>query len=196
MNAVLQSKWTERRGISVVSIALNPITLTPEDLAKIQQMEDAAAYATNPAMMGARIGEAQANAMESAASNPNGAMMGFMGMGMAQQAGGANVANMFAMGQQQQAQQQAQQPMQQNQQANASANGWTCECGTTNTGKFCQNCGKSKPVDQSWTCECGTTNTGNFCQNCGKQKPLGDWTCECGTTNSGKFCQNCGKPRQ
>ena len=32
----------------------------------------------------------QAEAMKNAASNPNGSMMGFMGMGFAQQAGGAN----------------------------------------------------------------------------------------------------------
>ena len=24
------------------------------------------------------------------------------------------------------------------------AEGWTCSCGTTNTGKFCQNCGKPR----------------------------------------------------
>ncbi|MBQ2812011.1 MAG: SPFH domain-containing protein, partial [Clostridia bacterium] len=38
MNAALKSEWTDRRGISVESIALNPITLTDEDMKKITQM--------------------------------------------------------------------------------------------------------------------------------------------------------------
>ena len=69
---------------------------------------------------------------------------------------------------------------------------WTCSCGTTNEGKFCMNCGKAKP--EAWTCACGTTNEGKFCKNCGKAKPEA-WTCACGTTNEGKFCKNCGKAK-
>ncbi len=156
LNAVLKSKWTDRIGISVVSIAMNPITLTDEDMKKIQQMEDAVAYGANPAMMAGRMGEATATAMENAASNPNGAMGGFVGMGMAGNIGGANVQNLYAMGQQQ--------PQ--------NADGWTCACGSQNTGKFCPNCGTAKPVENAgWFCtECGTKNTGNFCQNCGKPR--------------------------
>lgn len=67
---------------------------------------------------------------------------------------------------------------------------WACSCGTTNEGKFCMNCGKAKP--EAWTCACGTTNEGKFCKNCGKAKPEA-WTCACGTSNTGSFCQNCGK---
>ena len=43
VNNALKTAWTERRGISVNSIALNPINLTDEDRAKIQQLEDAMA---------------------------------------------------------------------------------------------------------------------------------------------------------
>ena len=44
----------------------------------------------------------------------------------------------------------------------------------------------------TWTCACGTENTGNFCSECGKPRPV-YWFCpECGTKNSGKFCTNCG----
>ena len=48
-----------------------------------------------------------------------------------------------------------------------------------------------------WNCECGQSNAGNFCSNCGKPKPanVGVWNCECGQTNEGNFCSNCGKPR-
>ena len=85
MNNTLKSDWAERRGITVQSIALNPITLTPEDMKKINQMEDAATLGRNPYMMAGRMVDSTANAKETAAGNPNGAMMGFMGMGMAQQ---------------------------------------------------------------------------------------------------------------
>lgn len=72
---------------------------------------------------------------------------------------------------------------------------WTCSCGTSNSGKFCQGCGKQKPAPAgNWTCSCGTSNTGNFCQNCGEKKPVisGAWQCSCGAMNKGNFCQNCG----
>ena len=88
LNKALAVDWTQRRGISVESIALNPITLTPEDMQKINQMEDNVTMGSNPFMMAGRMTDAQANAMEAAAANENGAMMGFMGMNMAANAGG------------------------------------------------------------------------------------------------------------
>lgn len=72
--------------------------------------------------------------------------------------------------------------------------GWTCSCGTVNTGKFCAECGKPKP-EAGWTCECGAVNTGKFCSQCGKPKPEAGWICECGAVNTGKFCSQCGKPK-
>ncbi len=73
---------------------------------------------------------------------------------------------------------------------------WTCTCGAVNTGKFCSECGKPKPITE-WTCSCGTVNTGKFCSECGKPKPqtMETWICTCGTQNQGKFCVECGKPR-
>ena len=92
------------------------------------------------------------------AGNENGAMMGFMGLGMAaQQAGGLNAQGLFQMGQQQAAQQQQQA---QQQQAPA-ADGWTCELRrdgvrATSAG----DCGAktrpaAAPAPGSWTCACG-----------------------------------------
>ena len=197
MNEALQQEWVESRGITVAKIALNPITLNPEDMKKIQEMEDAASYGSNPFMMAGRMTTATANAMETAAGNSAGAMTGFMGMGMAGNAmgGGFNAAQQFyAMGQQQAQQQQAQQ------QAAAPApaqDGWQCSCGATATGKFCQNCGAKKPEPKpagSWVCKCGATATGKFCMECGSPKPADDggWTCSCGAKNTGKFCAECG----
>ena len=188
MNEVLTAKWKDLRGLSIVSVAINSITASPEDEAMIKDLQKQAVY-RNGNMAGAAMVNAQAEAMKAAASNPNGAMNGFIGMGMAQQAGGMNAQNLFAMGQQQQAQAQAQQA--------ASADQWQCSCGTANTGKFCNNCGSPKPAPAgSWQCSCGTSNTGKFCSNCGSPAPSADWTCSCGATNTGKFCNECGKPRQ
>lgn len=211
MNNALKNDWAERRGISVQSIALNPITLTSEDMKKINQLEDAATMGRNPYMMAGRMVDSTANAKETAAGNPNGAMMGFMGMGMAQQAGAADfgVAQGFfnAGVQQDMAAQQAvaqQQAMQQqaapSSVAGGAADGWTCSCGAMATGKFCPECGSPKPAPvsaDSWKCSCGTTATGKFCPECGSPKPAQaeGWTCQCGTVNKGKFCMNCGTPK-
>ena len=187
MNAALRYEWVESRGITVEKIALNPITLNPEDMKKIQDLEDAATLGSNPFMASGRMTEATATAMETAAGNAAGAMTGFMGMGMAGNAmgGGFQTAqNFYQMGMQQQ-----------QQQAAAAADGWKCSCGATATGKFCSECGNPKPVDNRWTCSCGAVNTGKFCPECGSKKSEGDgsWKCSCGQTNQGKFCSNCGK---
>ncbi len=193
MNSALKVEWTQRRGISVEFIALNPITLTPEDMKKINQMEDAATMGSNPFMMAGRMTDAQANAMEAAAANENGAMTGFMGFNMAMGAnGGFNAAQMYQAGvQQQQAQQQA---------AAAPANGWKCACGATVSGNFCTECGAKKPAEEGWTCSCGAVNKGKFCPNCGGKKPEGAplYQCDkCGWKpedphNPPKFCPECG----
>ena len=209
MNDALQADWLAR-GISVASIALNPITLNPEDMKKIQQMEDAASFGSNPFMMAGLQATATANAMEAAASNSAGAMTGFMGMNMAGSAmgGGFNQAqNFYQMGMQQQQQQMAQQQAQKlvDAQAQAMANaapagGWKCSCGATATGKFCPECGAKKPEPKSaggWKCKCGATATGKFCPECGSPKPADDggWTCSCGAVNKGKFCAECGSKK-
>ena len=194
MNTALQAEWLER-GISVAKIALNPITLNPEDMKKIQDMEDAMTMGSNAAMMAGRMTTATANAMEAAASNQGGAMNGFIGMNMAGNAmgGGFNAAqNFFQMGQQQQAQKAASAPAQE---------GWKCSCGAQNTGKFCTECGAKKPED-GWTCACGAQNKGKFCSECGAKKPAGipQYKCDkCGwqpedPTKAPRFCPECGDP--
>ncbi len=196
LNKALKVEWTDRRGISVESIALNPITLTEEDMKKINQMEDAATMGSNPFMMAGRMTDAQASAMEAAANNPNGAMNGFMGFNMAMGAnGGFNPAAMYQAGvqQQQMAQQQAAP-------ASAPATGWKCACGATVSGNFCTECGAKKPEAEGWTCACGAVNKGKFCPNCGQKKPEGAplYQCDkCGwkpedPKNPPKFCPECG----
>ena len=200
MNDALQTDWAQNRGLSIAKIALNPITLNPEDMKKIQALEDAMTAGSNPFMMAGLDSTSMAEARVAAANNTAGAMTGFMGMGMAGSMGGGfnSAQNMYQMGVQQQQAQQAQQ-------AAPAAGGWKCSCGATATGKFCPECGAKKPEPQAaagWTCSCGTQNTGKFCQNCGSKKPAGvpQYKCDkCGwqpadPTKAPKFCPECGDP--
>jgi len=189
LNEVLSKKWGDLRGLQVVSFGVSNVSASEEDANMIKEMQRNGAL-RNPAMAAAHLTGAQASAMQAAAQNTAGAMTGFMGMGMAAQAGGVNAGNLFAMAQQQQ--QAAQQTQQQKPPT------WKCSaCGHDgNRGKFCAECGKPKPVVDEWQCECGAVNKGKFCAECGKPKPVSnEWQCECGTVNKGKFCAECGKPR-
>ena len=193
MNEALSKKWGEIRGLKVVSIGLNPITLPEEDAELIKQAQRTAMM-RDPNMAAATLVGAQSDAMRAAASNEGGAMTGFMGLGMAQNAGGMNAQNLFAMGQQQQQQQQQQEapPVQ------PAQGGWTCSCGTQNTGKFCSNCVSQQPAPAGgWKCSCGTDNTGKFCSNCGNPAPAVAKCGNCGfepedPNNLPKFCPECG----
>ena len=193
MNEVLNKKWGELRGLQVVSIAMNPITLPEEDAEMIKQAQRTAIM-RDPGMAAATLVGAQAEATKSAASNEAGAMTGFLGMGMAMNAGGGmNAQNLYAMAQQQQAPA-APAPA-------PAAGGWTCSCGAVNTGKFCAECGAKKP-DDGWTCSCGTVNKGKFCVECGAKKPASEplYRCDkCGwepedPKHPPKFCPECGDP--
>ena len=193
LNEVLSKKWSEYRGIEIVNFGINSIKASDEDEAKLKEYQSRATL-MNPNMRAAYMAGGMTEAMENAAMNEStGPAMAFMGMNMAQNAGmmGMNMgANNFGMGQQ---------PVQPQPQAPApAANGWTCSCGTTNTGKFCAQCGSPKPEPKpaagSWTCSCGATNTGKFCAQCGSPKPADTegWTCSCGAVNKGKLCSECG----
>ena len=192
MNEALSAKWGQLRGLKVVSIALGSVTLPDEDAEMIKQLQRTAVM-RDPTMAGATLVGAQADAMKAAASNEGGAMTGFMGMGMAMNAGGMNAQNLFAMGQQQQQnRQQAEQPRDYE-----GMERWKCSCGAVAAGKFCPECGAKKPEPVqagAWKCSCGATATGKFCPECGAKKPADEdgWTCSCGTVNKGKFCRNCG----
>ena len=191
MNAALSEKWGALRGLKVVSIAIGSVTLPDEDAEMIKQAQRVAIM-RDPTMAAATLVGAQADAMKTAAGNQAGAMTGFMGMGMAMNAGGGmNTQNLFAMGQQQeQAKQQAP--------AAPAAGEWKCACGTAVGGKFCPNCGAKKPEPQpaadTWKCSCGAEAAGKFCPECGAPKPAdaAGWTCSCGAVNKGKFCSECG----
>ena len=197
MDKILSEKWQGLRGLKIVAIGMNQVTLPEEDAEMIKQAQRMAIL-QNPSMAAATLAGAQEEAMKMAASNQNGAMMGFAGMNMASAQGGMNMQGLYQMGAQQnmagmqqgmpgaqpymagmqQGMPGAQQNMAGMQQgmpgAQQTAPGsWQCQCGTIATGKFCPECGSPRPVVQDqWTCSCGTVNKGKFCQECGKSRPF------------------------
>jgi len=193
LNEILSKKWHELRGISIVSLGVSSVTASEEDENMIKQLQRNAAF-RDPTRAAAQLVGAQAQAMQDAAKNEGmgGAFMGFAGLNMAQGAGGASAQNLFAMGGQ-------------STPAEATADAWTCSCGKTgNTGKYCNDCGKSKPaLVPGWTCSvCGAVNKGKFCSECGKPKPHDEplYKCDkCGWEpedphHPPKFCPTCGDP--
>ena len=101
LNEVLSAKWRDLRGLEVVSFGVSSVNASKEDEDMIKQLQKTAVY-RDPRMAGAALVGAQSEAMVGAANNPNaGPAMAFMGMNMAQQAGGMNAQNLYAMGQQQ-----------------------------------------------------------------------------------------------
>ncbi len=200
LNEVLSEKWTQLRGIRIISFGVNSIKASEEDEAMIKELQKSAVL-RNPNMAAATLVGAQAEAMKSAASNTStGPMMAFAGMNMASQAGGVNPQQLYQMGAQQAlaaSQPQSEPALQQDR-----AGGWKCSCGAVNTGKFCTECGAVKPEERGWRCSCGALNKGKFCSECGKKKPAGEllYKCDkCGwepqdPKNPPKFCPECGDP--
>ena len=149
MDEVLSKKWKELRGLDIISVAMNPVTLSDEDAQMIKNLQMTATM-RNPNMAAANLASAQADAMRTAAGNQGGAMMGFMGMNMAQNMGGMNANNLFQMGQPQNMQGQAQPQNNMGQMNGQPAQGgmpnWFCpNCGNKNEGNFCVNCGTKRP---------------------------------------------------
>lgn len=189
----LSAQWRDFRGIEIQRVGVSSVKADEEDERMIKELQRNAAF-TNPTMAAAHMVGAQASAMQAAASNQGaGAAMAFMGLNMAQNAGGANAQSLFHMGQAA--------PLQQPGAVGAPGDGWRCACGAVNQGKFCSSCGQAKPAE-GWRCACGAVNKGKFCSECGAKKPAGvpQYKCDkCGWepkagAQAPKFCPECGDP--
>ena len=144
MSKVLDEEWNQARGMEIQAVGLASVSYD-EESQKLINMRNQGAMLSDPTVREGYVQGAVARGMEAAGSNANGAMAGFMGMGMGMNAAGnmmgaASATNLAQMQMQQGAAAQAAlTPSSQ-----AKPEGWTCECGTTNTGKFCSNCGKPR----------------------------------------------------
>lgn len=171
MGTVLDDSWRELRGMEIVSVAVASITYT-DDSVKLINMRNQGAMLGDPSIREGYVQGSLARGMESAGSNAAGATTGFVGMGMGMNAGGGYLNQASQNNQQQMQQQQA--PAQSN------ADHWDCpQCGTSNTGKFCSNCGTPKPTSDGPSLKMK-------CSDCGEVIDLAN--------GIPKFCPNCGKP--
>lgn len=163
------------RGISIKSFVID--TPTPTD----ESMEDIKKY-TNASNVNLLQGQALSDygeAMKNAGANAGGAMNGFIGLGMMNNATGGVMSgaaqsiwndNSQSVPQGQPTGGAAPQP--EPTAAATSSDAWECpNCHTKATGKFCTECGTKKPEA-----------TKKFCTNCGKELKEGTKFCpECGT---------------
>jgi len=201
MRDILDDEWREMRGFEVQSVGVESITYD-ESSQKILEMRSQASVMSDPRLLNAQVQLNVSEGIKAAGSNSAGSMAGFMGVGLGMQAGGGFMGAASAANQQF-IQQPAAQQQQEAPAATAAtapeATGWKCECGATNNGKFCAECGKPQPqAPAGWTCACGNVNTGKFCPECGKPQPVGKIKCnKCGyepdiSNGIPKFCPECG----
>ncbi len=149
MNKCLDESWKKQYGLMVTDVAMGDINLTEESMNRVSRIDDAKIF-SDPTLQSGLMASASAQAMEKAASNEAGSMMGFMGMGLANQTG-ANMIN--AVNQNMQNAQMTNQNINQTQNQvptqsvaavtqDDQAPKFCSNCGAKLTGKFCSNCGK------------------------------------------------------
>ena len=175
MANVLDESWNKMRGFEVQAVGIASISYDDESRELIN-MRNKGAMLGDPNVREGYVQGSIARGLEAAGSNPNGSAATFMGMGIGMQAGGNYMGTASQANLQQIQQQQMQQQQQQAAPAPAAvggvvqgANGWTCSCGSVNTGEFCPECGKPRP--ETYACaKCGHQVTGSkpkFCPECG-----------------------------
>ena len=182
MADALDEDWNQLRGFQVTSVGMQPPAYDEESqkiVTERSKMASQVSYLKDAANQQAYMAKSVGEGISGAGNNPGGAAIGFMGMNMAQNMGAGVMGNYMQNpqygNQQQYAQPQQQQPQPQQQapqQAAPAQGGWTCECGATNQGKFCSECGKAKPEAPKK----------RFCTNCGAELlPTTKFCPECGT---------------
>lgn len=169
----LEPTWGEN-GINVVRVSIKSVTPTDESAEMIKAAQKDRIYAMNPAMQGARANAAASEAMVGAANNANGAMNGFMGIGMMNQGGamfGANISQQSQQGMAMGAMNtpdmmQPQAPVQPTTEVPTQEPSIVKE-ETTETTITKDEVPTSEAPKAKFCTNCGTPVTGNFCTECG-----------------------------
>ena len=195
MANILDEEWNNMRGMEIQAVGLGSISYDEASQKLINMRNEGAMLGSDFNVMRGMAVKNITEGIRDAGSNEGGAMNAFMGVGMGLNTMNATLSGLNGLQTPGDAQGTVMGSV-----ASATQtpkDGWKCECGQENTGKFCSNCGKPAPTPKAaWKCECGQENTGRFCSNCGKPAPAASWICECGQENTGKFCSNCGKARE
>lgn len=187
MQDVLDEKWQELRGFQVESVAIASISYD-EESQKLINMRNQGAMLSDASIREGYVQGSIARGLESAGSNKAGAGQAFFGMGVGMSTMGSGFGTFSQNNAEQIRQQHAQQASQAHPAPNPDAaenhagaetvmagvatSTWTCpQCGITNTGKFCSECGTKKP-DASLKCpKCGkpVSPQSRFCPECGQK---------------------------
>ena len=155
----LDADWKENRGFEIQSVGIASVSYDDESKELIN-MRNKGAMLGDPSVREGYVQGSVARGIEAAGSNSAGAAQAFMGMGIGMSGAGGFMAAASESNRAQMVEKKA-----------TPAGGWTCSCGSVNTGKFCPECGAKKPE-----------NKASFCTNCGAKLQAG-----------AKFCSECGE---
>ena len=150
----LDADWKENRGFEIQSVGIASVSYDDESKELIN-MRNKGAMLGDPSVREGYVQGSVARGIEAAGSNSAGAAQAFMGMGIGMNGAGGFMAAASESNRAQMAEKKA-----------APAGGWTCSCGSVNTGKFCPECGAKKPE-----------NKASFCTNCGVKLQAGAKFC-------------------
>lgn len=173
---VFDEKMRER-GIKIESFAVESVTLDEESERKIDDYE----LSSNSYMQQGKMVEAYSDAVKSAAKNSNGAMNGFMGIGM------MNMSTRNVMGGT------VQGPWQNTEKSSIDLSKEESIEEQKEKTKVEEIVKPEESKAETWNCDCGTKNEGKFCYNCGKPKAKTCRRCGVILAKDAKFCSNCGE---
>ena len=178
MASILDEDWNKMRGMEIQAVGIASVSYD-EKSQELINLRNEGAMLSDPTVREGYVQAHMARGLEAAGSNANGAMNGFLGMGMGMNMGGGMVNQMS----------------QTNMAMMQAGMGVQNPNVATQAGAAVQVANASKTVGNAWVCKCGHSNTTKFCGECGSPMPSDSWVCKCGTENTGKFCGECGSPR-